>query len=1480
VALRQPWSLSPLFRARARPLLGRYSCVLRAILLVTVSSVSWGINPTSAQIPPPIYAVSVSPKGDSTASWPQNTGGHTYTFTVANGGNRLTTYSIRCLGTGTVTCTSVDHSSVTLQPDASALITATYSVAGLGTGVVKVTASGLAFDYGYITATAVRPAGAPVVDATPYNFDNQDYGRCANGCFAAMASRATVPYFSLEAARQVTLIYNGDRVNPKPFVLVNVTPDTTYGSWPTKYQLQVKVNGAFVQFVNGESVLNFPYDHATMGTAPLRIGGQFDASGYATNAYSMDILVSAVFPSTVITNDVWAKLVVVNENTSPVARGWSIGGIQRLYPLPDSSKLIVEGDGSAKYFALGLTSLTSSPGDFSQLITSTLSGSQGWARLYPDSTKVVFNSAGLMTQIRDRFNNMVTILYDASNRVVQIKDPLNFGDTLTYNSTGLATVKDPEGRITTITVDTAGRLTTVRDPDNGTTQYGYDALKRLSTMTDRRQAVTTLGYDTQSGTLTSVTAPSVAFYDGSSGSPVAQLSAWQKVGVPYAPTSPSGFTPIPLDSVRAALTEPGGAVTRFTVNRWGTPTRITDPVGRVTTVTFDANGLPVKTTSFTGRADTVAYNATGLPVFLRSGSDSAINIHYAAWGQVDSTWGRGRPRTRNFIGPNGRIDSTRVGTSPVSRFTYDSAGRLRSGTDPAGNLTASRVYASTFGNVSRDSLANGQVSAYFYDQYGRDTAIQVTSLPVRRTHFDLVNRPVEIYDGVHGTPTALSYDGSVDTMVTDVQGQVYRFTYNAIGWLTRRTDPAGQAELYGYSRDGELMRWTNRRGQTVSHAYDALHRDTSATGVNKAVDRWSYSSNGLVVTATSLASSETVYLSVMGRPDSVSTALGGQTFWRRYHYTLSGMLDSMSVSGGGIPFRARVFAYDTTTWVLKSIRLGPTSTPVTTIARNANLQEASRTLPGGDGVSRQYDALTQLASISSGAAYGNSVSREAQYDILGRIKIQSSDTSHKYVYDSLGRLTRDSIVQPPTGNSCSGYPPPVIGPDGSNCVAGLQWTGVSGVVFSYDSVGNRLDNGGAYQTGSRITAFAGCSYGTDLDGEVTARTCSAETVNLRWTADARLDTVVVGGTSVHYWYDASGRLVRKDVNGTPQRYYLWNGNDLLAELNGGATGAVAEYSYYPGADRPHAVIVGGQAYYVHSDILGNVVALTDSTQHLVRSYVYDAWGQLVGGTDALPFNGADRVRWKGALWLGPEVDLYYMRARWYESKTGRFLSEDAVGLAAGINPYIFGGGDPINRADPNGLMSVSGLMPPEHQVQAFVAAPWCPACSGSIGLEGIDALAASVDAQNATANQAAAIIAAAGGALRGDWEGILTVWSADGGWYPGPDLPVVGQRITLMTDDSDRFFDENGEFRRNVKFTTQGPVKRYQGTRVVQDFGKIGFDLTLVGPDPDALVRTGVPYYYTGTMTVGAWWYTVSVFFGQMWAYVVPTRGPYHGSVP
>ena len=50
-----------------------------------------------------------------------------------------------------------------------------------------------------------------------------------------------------------------------------------------------------------------------------------------------------------------------------------------------------------------------------------------------------------------------------------------------------------------------------------------------------------------------------------------------------------------------------------------------------------------------------------------------------------------------------------------------------------------------------------------------------------------------------------------------------------------------------------------------------------------------------------------------------------------------------------------------------------------------------------------------------------------------------------------------------------------------------------------------------------------------------------------------------------------------------------------------------------------------------------------------------------------------------------ETQLYFYRARYYDPQLGRFLSEDPIGLAGGINPYVYAGNDPVNHKDPYGL---------------------------------------------------------------------------------------------------------------------------------------------------------------------------------------------------
>jgi YD repeat-containing protein len=584
--------------------------------------------------PPAGYAVVVNPDNWVGPNWPVNSTGHTATFYVYNVGGNADIYSLSCWGTGGITCTNVNPSSLSLNAGTMDSVIVTYSVGSAGLPVLSLQATGtydddpeeqgsfirtegvfasaVASDVGSYVITV----GAPMVDVTPYNFDNQDYGRCANACFAATHAQSTVPYFSLGAPRNVTLLYNGDRLNPKPFILVDVHPDPGTAA-PSEYRLEVKINGTNVTFTNGETTLRF----TVPSSDPVRIGGQFTWTG-ATGVSPLDIIVSGLYSGGVLrSNVVSTKFATVNETNSAVAKGWIVGGIQRAYSQGDGSVLITEGDGSTVYFRKSGSQWIAPAGEFSTIISGIPGGGSGYTRLFADSTKIVFNSAGYMTEIRDRFSNTITIVYDGSNRVWKIKDPLDTAIVLSYNANGLSTIVE-HGRTTTITVNASHQLTGIQDPDGVSTTFGYDGSDRLSTVTDRRGTTTTLAYDSQSGKRSTITAPSITYVGtngaDSTGSPVTTLAAWQKFGVPYSGTSGTAFTPPKADTVRATITEPGGAATRFTVNRWGAPVQVTAPLDYVTTVAYDANGLPVRITAPSGAVDTTAYNASGLPVYIRS----------------------------------------------------------------------------------------------------------------------------------------------------------------------------------------------------------------------------------------------------------------------------------------------------------------------------------------------------------------------------------------------------------------------------------------------------------------------------------------------------------------------------------------------------------------------------------------------------------------------------------------------------------------------------------------------------------------------------------------------------------------------------------------------------------------------------------------------------------------------------------------------
>jgi RHS repeat-associated protein len=179
---------------------------------------------------------------------------------------------------------------------------------------------------------------------------------------------------------------------------------------------------------------------------------------------------------------------------------------------------------------------------------------------------------------------------------------------------------------------------------------------------------------------------------------------------------------------------------------------------------------------------------------------------------------------------------------------------------------------------------------------------------------------------------------------------------------------------------------------------------------------------------------------------------------------------------------------------------------------------------------------------------------------------------------------------------------------------------------------------------------------------------------------------VLDGTNliVEYTYNGAGQRIKK-VTQTETRIFHYDLlGHLIAETNQSGQ-MLAEYIYL--GDQLLGMIKPGElVYYYHNDHLGTPKILTDDSQAIAWKGAYTPFGEAQISIE----NVENPFRFPGQYY-DQETGLHYNWHRYYDPKTGRYLTSDPIGLEGGINLFLYVANNPVNKIDSKGLEVLGGI---------------------------------------------------------------------------------------------------------------------------------------------------------------------------------------------
>jgi RHS repeat-associated protein len=954
--------------------------------------------------------------------------------------------------------------------------------------------------------------------------------------------------------------------------------------------------------------------------------------------------------------------------------------------------------------------------------------------------------------VYDGRGNILTEI-DAVGKVTQQKydDENNM-----YEEVVITAETGPNGYKTTYTYDGKGNQKTRTNAMNETDIYTYNDRSQLLTSTDVLGHTTKYSYDSRNNLLSKEDAAgnliNYTYYDNGLSKTIVEGANRGVQDVTYFEYDLYGNRTLKRDAAgnemsftydrngnaatethkMTTLTGVRTVTTTKTYDRSSKVKTILDAAGGLTTYDYDKNGNQTKVVNAQGQTTLMVYNDKNQLLETILDDDTPNNPN-------------DNPRLKNDFDVIGNKTGVTDQKGRKTVYSYDALKRPTGMVLPDGTpLTNSDntqvdVTYNTLGWMTK-LVKDGVTSEFEYDKAGRITKTWVTQNGQRQetsTVYDKAGRAIEKTDAL-GQTTKYDYD-EMDRLIettyvdkksdktvynyagkeiakTDRAGRTTKYEYDVLDRLTAVEDAKNYRMSYGYDEVGNLITQTdanlhvtkyeydslNRRvavvrpmDQRSETTYDAIGRVKETKDFNGAVIKYGYDKENQLISKQFVNEGdriETYNTAVDARSRTVTDARGTTSYaydeqgrmlsktepdGKQISYTydlVSGKVASVTTPSGTTQYR-----YNGLSQLSKVI----SAEGETTYSYNAIGNLKTKTLPNGIVESYGYDNLNRLELLEQKNAAGTVLARYAYtYDLVGnKTKVEElGGRSVSYTYDELYRLTKEAIGDPVRGDRTIEYVYDAVG----NRLLKKD-TAVGNIVYRYNQNDWLLDEA----IGNTVTT----AYTYDSNGNTKTKTAGTELTSYVWDTQNRLSSasIINNGSTIRqmiYEYNAEGVRIKSLVDGAEIRYLLDENRQyaqVLEEYN--VNGVQSRYIYGAELDLLYQTRATATSFYLEDGHSG-VRQLTNAAGTVTDQYGYDGYGNVIYSLG----NTQSAYQYQGEQ-FDTKLGMQYLRARYYDTRTGRFASIDPLEgyqeSPVSRHRYIYGNSDPLNYADPSGLTATT-----------------------------------------------------------------------------------------------------------------------------------------------------------------------------------------------